>query len=200
MNNPPNTRINTLEDIEKALRLLTAQGYETSGLWAEHQAYLKSLDSPQEITDDVRKYATRAEGDTSIEDHFADGQPEVLNISHITAGHQYTLSPGQRDVLRERYGLTPTTTIVVEDLGFYMGEGQLTNYVSSITIRSVVHTDPRVRTRVLNSVVLHPAWQFFRDASIKDKAREDEKAEQAVLKGEKVPKVKSPTSLALQYI
>ncbi len=193
MNQVPNTRINAVEQIEVALKMLTSYGYNTAPIWHEHAEWLDSVDGTGEINDDVRRYAENAKV-TPIADHFVDGEIEVLSAAHVVVGHQYTLSSGQRDILRERYGLTPTSVVVVTDLGFFRG----TQYISSITIKSAQHVDPRIRTRVLNEVVLRPAWQFFRDSAAKDKAREDEAAAKEEIV--RVSKPKSATSIALQYV
>lgn len=161
----PATRINGIEQVETCLKALTSYGYDTTALWKEHNEWLASLDD-RKCTDEDRKWATQLPVPSSMEDHFAGGEAEVLTAARCHVGRQYSLSPGQRDVLRERYGLTPTMTVVAENVQMYKD----TDVIFALTIRSTEHIDPK-RRRVLNSVVLSPASAFFRDAAAKDAAR-----------------------------
>lgn len=188
----PNTRINAIDQIETALKLLTSQGYDTHAIWEDHNAWLLTLDT-RECTDDDRRWATQNPMPSTIEEHFVDGEPELLTAARCHVGRQYTLSPGQRDVLRERYGLTPTMTVKATNVELFSAE----DVIWSVTLKSTEHVDPK-RRHVLNEVVLCPAATFFRDADIKDKERELEAATKAA---EGKPRAqKSTTSMALGYL
>lgn len=186
----PNTRINAIEQIETALKVLSSQGYDTSSLWAEHNAWLETLDA-RECTDLDRQWATQLPEPTAIEDHFVDGQPELLTPARCHVGRQYTLSPGQRDVLRERYGLTPTMTVIATNVELFPTD----DVIWSLALKSTEHIDPK-RRHVLNEVVLCPASAFFRDAAMKDKEREDD----AKTNADGSPKVPKARLKALEYV
>jgi hypothetical protein len=186
----PNTRINTIDQIETALRILESQGYDTSSIWAEHNAWLLTLDQ-QQPTERDHAWARRAPAPSTI-----DELPEQLTAAKCHAGRQFTLSPGQRDVLRTRFGLTPTKVVEVVNVAVYPNDATL---MWSVTLRSAEHVDPRRRKHVLNEVVLVPVSEFFEQAAARDKEREEQAAEQAEKTG-KPTRVKSVTSLALAYL
>jgi hypothetical protein len=186
------------------LKTLSAYGYDVSAVWAEHNAWLLSLDT-RAVTDEDRLWATQLPEPSGMADHFVPvrdatgtivgSEPELLTAARAHVGRQYTLSPGQREVLRDRYGLTPTMVVVAENVELFPTE----DVIWSLTLRSVEHVDPVRRRHVLNSVVLSPASAFFRDSAAKDKAREDDKAEKAEASG----KAKKPTKvrdIAAEYI
>lgn len=189
----PSTRINMVEQVETWLKGLTSQGYDTTALWREHNNWLAEIET-RAITDEDRTWATQLPEPAVISDHFVNGQPEVLTAARTHFGRQYSLSPGQREVLRDRYGLTPTLVVTAENVELFPED----DVIYSLTLRSVEHVDPRRRTRVLNSVVLAPASAFFRDAAAIDKKREEE---QEARDAEREPReVKKKVSIALQYV
>jgi hypothetical protein len=194
----PSTRINAVEQIEQALKTLRAHGYAVDPLWAEHNAWLASIDS-QPCTDFDRTWARQLPEPSTTEEHFAGGVEEVLTSARCHVGRKYTLSPGQRDVLRERYGLTPTVTVVATNVELYSTE----DVIYSLTLKSVEHVDERRRRHVLNEVVLCPASAFFHDAAVLDKAREEEAAERAAEReGRESTSARQPkaASIALAYL
>jgi len=191
-----NTRINGIEQVETALHTLQAYGYDTSSLWSEHNAWLLTLDTRSPTEQDVT-WAARNPKPSSIEEHFVqilkfpiyavDAQPgdppigwneqrqyapEVLTAANCFVDRQYQLSPGQRDTLRERHGLTPTKTVVVTHAATFPN----TDILWQITIRSAEHVDPRRRKHVLIEAVITPASEFFKVAADRDKEREAERA------------------------
>ncbi len=217
-----NSRLNAIPTIETAMRLLESYGYDTTTLWTEHHSWLAQFDE-RKPTDHDHKWATRADAPSPIEQHFirelkfpiyADGAipgsppigwrtekeygPERLSASNAFPDRQFTLSPGQRDVLRTAHGLTPTQVVVLRNVVTFPG----TNVLYQITIVSAEHIDPRRRNHVLVSAVINAA-EFFEKASERDKEREaaraeaDEKADKKrVAKGESPRSVKR---LALTY-
>ena len=193
--NTPTTRINAIDQIETALRILESQGYDTSSIWAEHNAWLLTLDQ-QQPTERDHAWARRAPAPSTIDEHFVGGLPEQLTAAKCHAGRQFTLSPGQRDVLRTRFGLTPTKVVEVVNVAVYPNDATL---MWSVTLRSAEHVDPRRRKHVLNEVVLVPVSEFFEQAAARDKEREEQATEQAEKTG-KPTKVKNVTSLALAYL
>lgn len=198
MNNVPPTRINMVEKIETALKLLTSQGYDVQSAWSEHNTWLQTHGVPlPDLVDETWARNIGPERLSSMDDHFTGTFGfETLNAWTVSQGRQYTLTPGQREYLRERYGLTPTAQVYVDNVGFFKGS----SLIYSLTLRSTEHIDPS-RRRVLNAAVLAPASHFFRDSAMLDKAREDEKVSadaEAAKKTGKAPKL--PSNIALQYL
>lgn len=195
----PSSRINLVEEIESALKLLTSQGYTTSDIWKEHNEWIQASDARQPTQFD-KDWASHADVEQPISEHLEFAGCPLLSPTYVQAGRQYTLTPGMRDVLRERYGLTPTATVVLTNVGFFSNELKV---IWSITLSSAEHI-PQTRTRVLKAVVLQPASQFFHDAAIHDKAREAEAKEKSETKDKERQALglpsKSPITLSLQYL
>lgn len=164
------TRINGIEQIETALRTLEAYGYDTSSNWLEHNEWLKTLDTRQPTELDAT-WATRNEKPQSIEQQYESGVAQVLSAANCFVDRHFTLSPGMRDTLRERHGLTPAQTIIITHAPTFPG----TNILWQIAIKSAEHVDPRRRKHVLVEAVITPASEFFKAASERDKEREAEK-------------------------
>ena len=214
-----NTRINGIEQIETALRTLESYGYDTASVWAEHNEWLKQRDN-RTITDHDIQWATRNEKPPSIEEHFiqmlkfpvyAEDRkpgdapitwreerqygPELLCAANCFIDRQFTLTPGMRDTLRERHGLTPAKTIIVTHAAMFPG----TNVIWQFAIKSAEHIDPRRRKHVLVEAVITPAAEFFEVSAARDKEREAKKAQEDE---KRVKKGLAPISVrakALQY-
>lgn len=191
-------RINGIEQIETALKCLESYGYDQTVTWAKHNAWLKSLDTCEPTELDA-VWATRNQEPSSTDQHFKDGRPAVLTASDCFVDRQYTLSPGQRETLRERHGLTPAQVIIITHAPTFKG----TNILSQIAIKSAEHIDPRNRRHVLVEAVLTPASEFFRVSAERDKEREAMREKSAEAEDKKrVKKGLEPVSTkakALQY-
>ena len=187
-----NNRINGIEQVEQALRVLEGYGYDTKPVWAEHNAWLATMDSGEPTAQDY-KWAVQHEPST-VADHHVDGVYEVLTAARCFAGRQYTLSPGQRDVLREQYGLTPTQDVVITNVVVFKG----TSLIRHFTLESTEHIDPRRRRHVLVAAVVSAA-RFFERSAERDKEREEEAEVEDTKRVKKGGKPKTAKGLALQY-
>lgn len=153
------TRVNSIEQIERALHLLTSHGYGTQPLWHEHNAFLRGLQD-MKPTEEDRKWCQR--GRESLAEHLNDaGTFPVLSARNATLGRQYQLSKFQRDVLRERWGMTPAREVEVVQLETFAGE----DVIMCLVLRSCEHVDLARRKHVMREVVLKPAWDFFASAA-----------------------------------
>jgi hypothetical protein len=190
-----NTRINAIPTIEQALKTLEAFGYDASSVWSQHNAWLVQLDE-RAPTDHDARWAKRNKEPSALADHFdKNGVPEVLSAANAFKDRHYSLSPGQRDVLRNRYGLTPAKTIILTDVALFPG----TNIIWSVNIRSAEHIDITRRRHVLAAAVIAPVAKFFDDAQARDKEREHDQLaadEARIANGQKAISVKGR---ALQY-
>lgn len=218
-----NSRINGIEQIEAALRTLEAYGYCTLPLWTEHNDWLASSER-SEPTEADYTWAKQGEAPSNIEDHLIQilkfplyakdaqrGEPpigwreekkygfEVLSAANCFSNRQYTLSSGQRDILRSRHGMTPTKDVLIQDVALFKG----TNLISQFTLCSTEHIDVRRRRHVLTEVVICPASAFFSQAAARDKEREAEQAErEEATDAKRVKAGKEPISTrakAMQY-
>lgn len=165
----PSERLNRVASIESALLKLHSHGFDVKALWAEHRKRLAKLDVT-ELTDEDHTWATVG-AKVPLSEHW---ENPLLRASRLVVGRQFTLTPGQRSVLRNRTGLTPTEKIEVTAMVMYPG----TQVVFSMTLRSCLHVDPRLRKHLLVETVLQPAAEFFRDGKHEDDrlAAEAEKA------------------------
>jgi hypothetical protein len=193
MNSPDLQRINALAQIETALRCLTSYGYETAPLWKEHHEWLQSTEL-REPTDDDRHWATRAGEPSSVADHFRDNLPEPLSAAQCWQGRQYTLTPGQRAYLRDRYGLTPTRVVELIEVGLFRSAPTV---VHTFVLRSAEHVDEQRRRHVLNAVCITNAAEFFARAAQIDKQREDDATASATK--ESTPKMSKRMSMVEEY-
>lgn len=163
-------RQNNLPTIESALHLLTAFGYDTSALWVEHNEWLQSEeDMPIGPKDAV--WSTNRGRNPTTGAHFDAGVNEVLTAWNAANGFSYTLSAGQRRYLRNRYGMTPTSTVTIDRVAYFKG----TNVIHTMLLTSDEHVPNSRRRHVLNEVVLI-ATDFFERSSAFDKEIEAERA------------------------
>jgi hypothetical protein len=188
-----NTRINGIEQIETAIRVLASYGYDMSPVRAQHNTWIDSLDR-REPTELDSTWASQT-SPSIISEHTNEGVFEVLSAARCFADRQFTLSPGQRETLREQHGLTPTRDVLISNVVTFPG----TKVISQFTLRSTEHISEERRRHVLVSAVIYPAATFFETSARRDKEREEEAVEtdkKAVKKG---AQPKTPKLLAMQY-
>jgi hypothetical protein len=98
---------------------------------------------------------------SSIEDHINGQSREELSCA-LVSGRKYSLTPGQRAILREWYGLTPTQLVVVERMEMFPHHP---NLIRMVVLRSDVHITEDQRKHVLIHATID-SWGKFMDASI----------------------------------
>ena len=154
------------QETETALRLLESQGFDVKQLWRELSDKIAREERGTPTTDDAR-YVLPSVAPTLAE-HFVDGRNPTLEAGKMWEGYSYTLSPGQRAVLRETYGLTPTATVTLGWVERWPG----TSHPHSMMLKSDVHVDPRNRKHVLAQCVIRNVGEFLRVASEADSAED----------------------------
>lgn len=147
---------------EAALRHLEAQGFDVKPLWRDLSARVATHERGTPSADDVRYVLPSAA--PSVADHFTNGRAQLLEPSALWQGYSYELSPSQRAILRETYGLTPTQTVTVEWVEVWPG----TQHPRAMCLRSDMHVDPRNRRHVLSRAVIREVGTFFRTAAERD--------------------------------
>lgn len=143
---------------EEALRHLESQGFEVKQLWREltarGEARADEAPPPEDCVHALPKEAPQ------IESHFVDGVAEVLQVSKLWEGYSYSLTAGQRELLREMYGMTPSQTVTVT----WIEKWPKSDWLRSLRIQSDVHVDPRLRRHLLTAVVIKTTGKFFAEA------------------------------------
>jgi hypothetical protein len=154
---------------EASLRQLEAQGFDVKHLWRDLSERIAAHEGGKPTVDDIRY--TLPFVAPVIATHFEGAAPQELHPSALWKGYSYSLSPAQRAILRETYGLTPTKTVTLEWVELWPA----TQHPRSMCIRSDMHVDPRNRKHVLCRAVIREVGTFFRtaaelDAQDKDKS------------------------------
>lgn len=143
---------------EEALRHLESQGFEVKQLWREltarGEARADEAPPPEDCVHCLPKEAPQ------IESHFVDGVAEVLQVSKLWEGYSYSLTAGQRELLREMYGMTPSQTVTVT----WIEKWPHSDWLRSLRIQSDVHVDPRLRRHLFTAVVIKTTGKFFAEA------------------------------------
>jgi len=73
----------------------------------------------------------------AIDDHLSLGNDRPTLSCRVEVGRAYALTSGQRDVIRERYGMTPAQLVEVTEVGMFAN----TKYIRRITLQSCEHVD-----------------------------------------------------------
>lgn len=175
------------EKQSQALRTLEAAGFDVKQLWRELTERESTKDRGEPSEDDKR-YELPLECPRT-ESHLAGGN-EVLAPGRLWNGLSYTLTAGQRGLLRDLYELTPTMTVTVKWVEPWPG----TRYPYRMCLTSDLHVDNRLRRHVLTQVVVNKVGEFFRCAAERDV--EEQKAEPL---GEKMLTVGKVMNLASEH-
>lgn len=123
-----------------AIRLLASLDYDLTDIYRQHEVKRVEHETGQPTDLDL-KYQLQVP--KSWISHFE--EVPILGVGTIRIDAQFRLSPGQRKVLKDMAGLTPTRTITVTDLDLYPN----TTAVRTLTIRSNVHIPEHQRKHVL---------------------------------------------------
>lgn len=155
--------------IEAALRVLEGHGFDVKSLWRELATRVSTWERGTPSEDDVRYTLPSVQPD--LLNHLVDGAKQTLSPSVMWNGYSYTLTPGQRSILRDTYGLTPTQTVTVAWVEAWPG----TQHPRVMKLTSDLHVDPRNRRHVLVSAVINDVGTFFKNAMELDEAERSER-------------------------
>jgi hypothetical protein len=157
-------------EINIALTLLKSVGLKT----AQVEADLEQLTSDVmrvPTQDDLRWPLSPPE---EIGAHLSLGSDRPILDCKLVRGRSYGLTPGQRDILRDWYSLTPTRTIEVTNIELFdPAIYGYVNLVRSVTLRSNIHVEEHKRKHMLISCVIDN-WGAFCTAA---KRRDEERAQ-----------------------
>jgi len=145
-----------IDQIETYIKYLDSQGLDMKPVWAQFREMVEKERLAQPDVLDLQYICPCVP--PVISEHIWRGQKQVLSPTNLFKGYSYTLSPGQRQWLRDNYGMTPTETITILDFGVWPG-----NHPKTITLRSDEHVDPK-RRHVLVSATINRPGKFFHEA------------------------------------
>lgn len=80
-----------------------------------------------------------------VGEHLSIGNDRPTLSCALVTGRAYSLTPGQRDYIRDHYNMTPAKLVKVIELAFYPGG----KYIRRVTLVSEEHIDPRRRAMVV---------------------------------------------------
>ena len=103
----------------------------------------------------------------NIDEHLSFGDSRPILSCALVVGRCYSLTPGQRDYVRERFNMTPAPLVRVTEVALYPG----TQLIRRVTLVSELHVDPKNRRRMMTRFVLDRWGEFCTQAKANDEAR-----------------------------
>lgn len=190
-----------LASVEEALNLLDRVQLPTRIV---REALRDRLDDiRRQPTDDDKRWPL--EPPLHIAEHVSLGDDRPELSCRLVVGRAYSLTPGQRDVIRERWGMTPAPLIEVVEVALFSES----KYVKRVVLRNCEHVDLSRRRHVVTKLTIDSWGQFMSAAKQKDQEREEarevvERATEDVLadkpaKGKKPAQTPSVAQLADYY-
>lgn len=145
-------------DIREALHVLESANLPVSEATVRFRALLEQADT-HVPTDYPTAFNIRATA-RPISEHLTENRDMIpVNLhSPSSNGRIFTLTPAQRSVLAERYGMTPTTEVVVSEIDVWPAAPTC---VRSLTLRSTEHV-PEHRRHILSACVITDWVNFCR--------------------------------------
>lgn len=151
---------------ETLIKLLEGQGYNVNSLREQMAVRAEELSATADEYDLM--YICPSDRPL-ISEHVWKGEKQVLSPGNAYQGYSYTLSPGQRQWLKDMFNLTPTATVTLSEVALWEG-----NHPRRIILASDEHVDVR-RRHVLSRVVISNPGKFFYDSHKLDQLIEDRK-------------------------
>lgn len=101
-----------------------------------------------------------------VGEHLALGDDRPTLSCRLVAGRSYSLSPGQRDYIRDRFNMTPARLVKVIEVAVFPG----TQLIRLVRLVSEEHVDPR-RRRMMTKFTIDRWGEFCDQARANDEAR-----------------------------
>ena len=174
-----------MEALDERLEEQRCQPTEVDRLWP----LARRVGITEHLVPNVKEVVTSASGVAVVLSHGSAAERPTLSC-RLQVGMAYSLTPGQRDVIRDRFNMTPAPLVEVLECAMYE-DGV---HIRRVTLKSCEHVDPRRRAMMTKFSI--DAWgQFCADAKQRDADREEAKAtEQAESEAKGSDKVK-PTKI-----
>lgn len=180
-----------MEALDERLEEQRVQPTEVDRLWP----LARRVGITEHLVPNVKEVVTSASGVDVVLSHGSAAERPTLSC-RMQVGMAYSLTPGQRDVIRDRFNMTPAPLVEVIECAMYE-DGV---HIRRVTLKSCEHVDPRRRAMMTKFSI--DAWgQFCADAKQRDADREEAKAggpdeSEAPGNGKTVKPVKAPSAKA----
>ena len=181
-----------MEALDERLEEQRVQPTEVDRLWP----LARRISITEHLVPNVKEVVTSAAGVDVVLSHGSDRERPTLSC-RMQVGMAYSLTPGQRDVIRDRFNMTPAPLVEVIECAMYE-DGV---HIRRVTLKSCEHVDPRRRAMMTKFSI--DAWgQFCADAKQRDADREEAKAggpDESEATGDRktVKPVKAPSAKAV---
>lgn len=148
-----------IERITSSIAYLEGEAFDCSALRTQLDSMIACHEAEQPTERDM--LYRMPEAAPTITEHLQSGSNPVFTAGRLWSGYSYELTPGQRSILREAYGMTPTQTVTITDIETWKG----TRFLRSFKLTSDIHTDPRNRRHVLTACIIRDAGAFLHSAA-----------------------------------
>lgn len=156
-----------MEALDDRLEEQRVQPTEVDRLWP--WAGKGKMSITEHLVPNVKEVVTSASGVDVVLSHGSAAERPTLSC-RLQVGMAYSLTPGQRDVIRDRFNMTPAPLVEVLECAMY--EDNV--HIRRVTLKSCEHVDPRRRAMMTKFSI--DAWgQFCADAKQRDADREEAK-------------------------
>jgi len=149
------------------MEMLTAVPTEVDRLWP--WAGKGKVSITEHLVPNVKEIVTSASGVDVVLSHGSAAERPTLSC-RLQVGMAYSLTPGQRDVIRDRFHMTPAPLVEVIECAMYADN----IHIRRVTLKSCEHVDPR-RRGVMTKFSIDEWGQFCADAKRRDIDREEAK-------------------------
>jgi hypothetical protein len=123
----------------------------------------------EHLVPNVKEIVKSASGVDVVLSHGSAAERPTLSC-RLQVGMAYSLTPGQRDVIRDRFHMTPAPLVEVIECAMYADNV----HIRRVTLKSCEHVDPR-RRAVMTKFSIDEWGQFCADAKRRDIDREEAK-------------------------
>jgi hypothetical protein len=179
-----NSNGESLVKLQEAIDTLRAYGLPVKGV---QDALTQRVEDDKRVPDEAdRRWSVGPV--PSIEDHLSMGDGRPTLGCGMVVGRAYELTPGQRDVLRERFGMTPSRLVRVDEVAMFDG-GQM---IKRVILHSEEHV-PSNRRHLMVAVVIDHWGEFMDAAQAKDAQRAECHVEKERVVGATTKVVKKAT-------
>jgi len=103
----------------------------------------------------------------NIGEHLSFGDSRPTLSCAIAVGRCYSLTPGQRDYVRDRFNMTPAPLVRVLEVALYPD----TKFIRRVTLASEIHVDPKNRKRIMTKFAIDKWGEFCTQSKANDDAR-----------------------------
>lgn len=150
---------------DTAIAVLKSQGYDTSQLELEASLrdFYEQFSTPDDTELTYAKFRTPAVRDREPNTQhkwWEKVKRDVLGCDTLWENNIVDLTSGQRSILRDKFGMTPTSQVEIVGVEFYSKPHEV--YIKAVTIRSLAPAESR---KHILSLVRIPKFGHFLEAA-----------------------------------